>query len=61
MVSLEENVLLILNVSDLLLLNKDVLVDALHGVHSPSFLVDYQVHFAERTLVNDSLNLEIIQ
>jgi hypothetical protein len=61
MLCLKQNVFFILNVSDLLLLDKDVLVDTLHGIHSPCFLINYEVHFSERALVDDSLNLEIIQ
>lgn len=61
MVRLEQNVLLVLDIGDLLLLNEHVLVDSLEGVHLPGLFVDDKEHFSKGTLVDHTLNLEVIE
>lgn len=60
-VRLEQNVFLVLDVLDLLLLQQEVLVDALHGVHLSHLAVRDQEHFTEAAFVNDFYDFEIVK
>lgn len=61
MVCLEQNVLLILDVLYLFLLEEQVLVDALHGVHLAHLAVRDQEHFSKAALVNYFAYLEVFK
>jgi len=61
MLSLEKNILLIFNILDLLLLEQQVFVDSLHGVHFPHLWAWYEEHFSEWTFINHFSDLEVFQ
>lgn len=61
MVRLEQDVLLVLDVLDLLLLQQEVLVNALHRVHLSHLAVRDQEDLAKAALVNDLGDLEVLK
>lgn len=59
MISLEKNFLLCLNISNLILLNYNVLVETLHRVLFTIFLIHNKENFTEGALIDDLLNSKI--
>lgn len=61
MFRLEQDVLLILDVLNLLLLEKEVLVDSLHGIHATHLAIRDEEDFTEAALVNHLNDLEVFK
>ena len=59
--SLEEDVFFILDVLNLLLLEKQLFVNALHSIHLTHLPVGNKENFAKASFVNDFDNLKIVQ
>jgi len=61
MISLEKNLLLILNVLNLFFLQEQIFVYSLHGVHFAHFAIGDQKDFTKAALINDLANLEVFK
>ena len=61
MFSLEQNFFFVLNVLDLFLLQQEILIDPLHGVHFAHFWTGDQENFSERTFVDNFADFEILE
>jgi hypothetical protein len=61
MFGFKENILLILCILYLLFVNQYVFVDSFHCEEFTAVLVDDKKNFAERSLINDFDNLEVLK
>lgn len=61
MISLEKDLLLILNVLNLFLLQEQIFVNSLHSVHLAHFAIRNQKDFAKAAFINDFADLKVFK